>query len=93
MAVALAHGTQQMPKDVPSNLSALARRALLVEAVVHAAEDARVIDIVGDLLPARVVHHHVGYERVGQRDRVAVLAEHASSTRRAAAPKPACPDG
>src|SRR5687768_5461628 len=65
-----------MPQNVTADLASLPRRLLLIESVVHTAVDARIVDIVGDLLPARIVERHVRHFRAGECEGVSVLAKH-----------------
>jgi hypothetical protein len=80
-----------MSKDVRSNSSSLAGCGLHIEAVVDAAKDPRVVDVIGDLLPTRVVEHHVRHQRVSEGDGMSIRAEDVledATSRGAEAPMP-----
>ena len=57
-----------MTQNVVAHEPALACTGLLVEPKVNAAIDARVVDVVGDLLERRLLQHDVRHE-VGDRSR------------------------
>src|SRR5688572_24546182 len=65
-----------MAHDARSDLPALAVSGFLIEAVVYAAVNPRVIDIVRDLFKRGVVQNDARKLGIAQNDRVSIFAEY-----------------
>ncbi len=68
------HGTQVVLVDRGGDSPSQAPACHLVEAKMYSAVDARIVDIIGNLLERGVLQNDVRHGRIGQRDRMSALA-------------------
>ena len=79
----------ELPSDGPRLVSA----RFLVKAEMYPPENARVIHVVGDLFPTRVMKNYGGQSWIAKRDEKPSFQYSRSKTARAAPPALACAEG
>jgi hypothetical protein len=57
-----------MPENVSRHAPTLSGRCLLVKPKMNPAVDARVVEVIGNLLKTRVLQPDVGHRRIGHLD-------------------------
>jgi hypothetical protein len=68
--------TQLMAENVLAHARSQAGSTLLVETIVNATIYSRIVNIICDLFPTRVMEHNLGQKGVGEGDGVSILSVH-----------------